>query len=156
MKLFTDFDFDRLPFPNDITDANKLEYIKAMIALAQNDKKAVFPYVIIALAVAAFVVNKYDILISVSSLTVKIIFYFGLLLLITSAVLYFSYWRKIHKCEIQLTNCIPTLNIQKAQSLWIGLWEDNKVLFKLGLLSLILGSLITVLVPVSLRIISSI
>lgn len=151
MKIFTPFNFERFPLDGDIKNEYKLEYIKAMISLAQSDKKAVFPYVVVALAIMGFMVNKYDQVIFTSSLEYKLLFYFGLILLIFYSILFFTYWRKIHKCEIRITNCIPTLNIYKAQLLWEDLWNNNKLVFKFGLLFLIVGTLITILVPLILR-----
>lgn len=153
MKLYTPFEFD--DFTNDsVTDDNqKLEYIKQMISLAQEDKKAVFPYITIALISIAFVINRFDADINNTCIIIELLFYIGIALLISSAVLYFSYWRKIHKCQIQMTSCIPNLNIEKTRNLWIRLWDDNKSLFKIGLIFMIFGCAIVFIIPMILRLV---
>lgn len=140
MQLFTEFNFDKLPDEASVESSVKLEYIKELIAFAKSDKQSVFMYFAFALAATAFVIDKFDPFVQSAGFWYLIFFYGGISLLIVAAMSYFMYWRKIHRTQMSIISCIPSLNIKKARGYWIDLWKENQSLFKLGLLLLIIGS----------------
>lgn len=152
MKLYTPFDFDNFSNTDAIENSTKLEYIKEMISLAQEDKKSVYPYVTISISSIVFTLSKFEKLLSNSKIFFEVSYYIGVIVLICASILYFSYWRKIHKCQIQMTGCLPTLNIEKTRDLWIALWEENKALFKSGLVLIIIGCFILFSISITLKI----
>lgn len=151
MKLYTEFDFDLFSNEDNIDNSIKLEYIKKMIDLAQEDKKSVLPYITIALIVSAFEIEQFDSEIIKATPLIQTSFYIGIILLILSSVLYFSYWRKIHKCQIRMISCIPKLNIEKVRNLWANLWHQNNLLFRIGLFFLTIGLVLSIGTPICLR-----
>lgn len=143
LKIYTQFDFAQFPDPKDVSNEVKLEYIKELINLAKEDKTSIYPYVIFNLGAIVFIFG--DMLEQLADLQYiwRLSIIFGLLFLGFSSMLFFWYWRKIHKCHINLVSCIPGLDILKAKDVWIGLWEENKVLFKSGLIIMILGIILS-------------
>ena len=152
MRLFPPFEFDKFSNDSVFGKKRKLEYIKQMIILAKDDKKAIFLYITIALLSIAFVLNKFDPDISNTNTYIKILFYIGIILLLLSAALNFAYWRTIHMCQMRITSCIPNLNIDKARDLWISVWKNNKLLFKAGLILMVLGFLIVFTILILIKI----
>jgi hypothetical protein len=143
MKVFTEFDFAEFPDPSSIEKETKLEYIKELINLTQEDKRSVYPYILFNIGAVVFIFG--DMLDSLVTLSMvwKLATIFGILMLIFSSVCFFWYWRKIHRCHISLVSCIPGLDIFKAKEAWVSLWVNNKVLFKLGLSAMIAGILLS-------------
>lgn len=139
MKIFSKFEFDTFSNTDDISDSTKLDYIKEMIAFSKNDKQSVFMYFAFALAVVVFAIEKLDPTIQSAGVVYKSLFYTGISFLIVSSISFFIYWRKTHEFQNKMISCIPKLNIEKVRDLWIRLWDENKVFFKLGLLLLIVG-----------------
>lgn len=140
MKLFTEFDFDKLPDEEAVESSVKLEYIKELIVFAKSDKQSVFMYFAFALAAIGFVIEKFDTSIQSAGFWHLTFFYIGILFLIMAAMSYFMYWRKIHRTQMSIISCIPSLNIKKARGYWIELWKENQALFKLGLGFLVVGN----------------
>ena len=155
ISLFTPFAFDKFTDNEKISSSTKREYLRQMLILAQDDKKAVVPYIAIAIGTIVFLTNnRFDDLLSKSNLALKLMFYAGILLLMISAVLFFTYWRKIHKCRIQITSCIPNLNIVKARDYWMDLWDKNERLFKLALIFLVTGAFLVYPIVFGLKLIA--
>jgi len=140
--LFTEFEFDKFSNQDKIDDSLKLEYIKEMIVFARNDKQAVFMYFGFAIATVVFLIDKLDTFIRKSGFDYLMTFYIGISLLMISSILFFTYWRKIHKCHMSLVSCIPHLNIEMTRDLWVKLWKDNRHYFKFGFYFLTSGLLI--------------
>jgi hypothetical protein len=135
--VYEPFDFDEPP--EYISDEVKKTYITSMIDLAKDDKTSVNVYIILSLGFLGYIFTQNAFVAFKESLFLKIILLVGCISLIISAICFFWYWRKIHKCQIHLTGCILTLNAKKAQLLWIELWNQNKVLFKTGLVLVCFG-----------------
>lgn len=154
LNLFTEFEFDEFTENSGIENSRKLDYIKEMIALAKSDKQAVLMYLAFDLATIAFLIDKVDASIRELGFTSILLFYGGITLLGSSAVFFFTYWRKIHRCHINLVSCIPNLNIIKTRDLWLQLWSENKHYFKLGLLLLSVGIVILLSVTIASKIYS--
>lgn len=150
MKIYTDFDFAEFPDSKSIDKDVKMEYIRQMINLAQEDKKSVYPYVVFNVGAIVFIISNFQKSFLSLPIILSLISIFGILLLISSSVSFFWYWRKIHKCQINLVSCIPDLNICKTKELWIDLWSKNKVLFKLGLIEMIIGIICSFLIFIDL------
>lgn len=136
-SIYSPFDFDEIPIYT--SDETKKTYITSMIDLAKDDKTSVNIYILLALGFLAYIFSQNVITVFKANLFLKIIFFTGNISTIISAICFFWYWRKIHKCQINLTGCILSLNVKKAQELWIELWERNKALFKGGLVLICLG-----------------
>lgn len=150
MKIYTDFDFAEFPDSKSIDKDVKMEYIREMINLAQEDKKSVYPYVVFNVGAIVFIISNFQKSFLSLPIILRLISILGILLFIFSSVSFFWYWRKIHKCQINLVSCIPDLNIYKTKELWIDLWSKNKVLFKLGLIEMIIGIICSCLIFIGL------
>ena len=137
LSVYEPFDFDDIPI--DIKDDTKTDYIKGLIDLAKEDKSSVYIYLILSIGFLGYVYTQGVVVIFKQSQFLKFILLIGSLSLVLSAISFFWYWRKIHKCQINLTGCLPTLNAKKAMSLWVDLWRINKILFKTGLVLIIIG-----------------
>ena len=149
--LYTEFEFESFPDSSKIKDEIKIDYIKEMIALAKSDKQATFLYFGFALAAIAFLIDTFDNLGSKAGFWYLLLFYLGITCLAISAIFFFTYWRKIHKCHMNIISCIPSLNIDKTKDLWINLWIENKKYFKNGLLLLIVGIVLLFIVIIITR-----
>ena len=143
MKVYTDFDFANFPDPSTVDKDIKLEYIKALINLAQEDKKSTYPYVLFNVGAIVFIFGNMLSSLVALALVWRFLTIIGILLLALSSILFFWYWRKIHKCHINLVSCIPGLDMVKAKDLWTNLWTENKSLFKAGLVLMILGIILS-------------
>jgi hypothetical protein len=143
MKIYTDFDFAEFPDPAIVDKDIKLEYIKALINLSQEDKKSVYPYVLFNVGAIVFIFGNMLSSLVALAFVWRLLTILGILLLALSSIYFFWYWRKIHKCHINLVSCIPGLNIVKAKDLWTNLWMENKTLFKAGLVLMILGIILS-------------
>lgn len=111
----------------------ELEYIKQMVAVAQDDIRHVFIYATAALAVAGLFVTQ----IPVSTVLalpwiLRALLVVGLGSLALASYLFFRYARAMHLNRMRMIRCIPTLHVVRVRELWAGPhsgWQRNKHLF---------------------------
>jgi hypothetical protein len=123
--VYEPFDFDDPP--EYTSDDVKKTYITSMIDLAKDDKTSVNVYIILSLGFLGYIFTQNAFVAFKESLLLKIILLVGCICLIISAICFFWYWRKIHKCQIHLTGCILTLNAKKLN--YYGLSYGIKIKF---------------------------
>jgi hypothetical protein len=123
--------------------AYELEYIKAMINVAQDDVRHVFVFATVALGFAALFVTQFPIdTVLALPATVRIVVSAGLVALAFAALSFFRYARAIHLIRMRMIRCIPTLDVVRVRELWAGSqggWRRNRHAFKRAQQSLALG-----------------
>lgn len=125
------------------SDEAKLEYLKEMIQLAQDDVRQVLLYVSGSAAVTIIVVSTLLRDISTLSTITKIFMCAGVTLIVTGSLCFFRYARRLHMTRMRMTRCIPTLNVARVRELWAGeagVWARHGRTYRLGQLLLSIGS----------------
>jgi hypothetical protein len=128
------------------SDDAKLEYLKQMITLAQDDAKIVSWY--LAGAVVANTLLLPRILptdVAHLSNWIKIPLLTGIISLALSALCLFSYMRRVHYTRMALVRCIPSLDVLRARELWggaAGVWRKYGRVHNAGTTLLIIGGVL--------------
>lgn len=121
-------------------DEYKLEYIRAMIAFAQDDVQNVTKYTVAAFAVIVLLIAQVPLERTLSlGLWIRLVLCAGLASLAASAWLFFRYSRKVHLVRVQMIKCLPSLNAQRAGELWNNVWRQHKKSFYAAYFTLGIG-----------------
>ena len=111
----------------------ELEYIKQMVAVAQDDIRHVLIYATAALGVAGLFVTQIPVSnVLALPLVLRGVVVAGLGCLTLAAYLCFKYARAMHLNRMRMVRCIPTLHVVRVRELWAGPhsgWQHNKHLF---------------------------
>jgi hypothetical protein len=129
------------PGPLDGGPQEKLEYIKGMIEVAQEDKKLNMLYITLSAGVIALVISQFD---GQSALPrwARVLTFLSILLESAGAAVLFAYIRQLHIVQMRMTRCIPSLDTRRVRELWagdFGIWEKHKMKYRLGLTSIAIG-----------------
>lgn len=124
------------PSPLDGEPEHKLEYIKAILEIAQDDIRHVHLLVTAALAISAVYVTQLPLerLLSLP-LLVRILLSAGLLAMAFSSLFYFRYIRCLHLARMGIARCLPSIDAAKARELWAGeygVWQQHKREYYIG------------------------
>jgi hypothetical protein len=128
--------------PLEGSDEFKLEYIKEMIQLAQDDARQVLLYVSGSAAVITIVLASLLRTTSTLSTVTKSFMCASVAFIALSSLCFFRYSRYIHLSRMRMIRCIPTLNIVRVRELWAGdagVWARHRKTYRLGQLLFAIG-----------------
>jgi hypothetical protein len=124
-------------------DEHKLEYIKGLISIAQEDVKHVMLYITLSLGIIVLIITQITIqAIRSLPLWVRLITFAGIILECAASYFFFLYIRNLHITQMRMTRCIVSLDAQQARELWAGdagVWQKNKWKYNFGLFFMICG-----------------
>lgn len=106
-------------------EEHKLEYIKQMIDLVNQDKRAVMLYISFIIGTFVLTISQFNTKLLEMSSGLKIICFFIAITLVTSCFFHFRYWRMLHRVSMKFIRCIPTLNTFRVRELWAGKYGVN-------------------------------
>lgn len=112
-----------------MSDDLKREYIKGLLSVIDEDKKSALLYVAFDLAVVSLTLSEK---IFQSPPKNSPIVASGLILLLISAALFFSYYRKMHLASFEMVDQILTLDTAKARQIPGEVWSKNRVGYSVG------------------------
>ncbi len=126
-------------------EEHRLEYIKGMLTLIEQDIRQVHLYITFALATSAFIATRLDDS-AVGALPswVRWMAFLGILLLVSAALCFFSYIRALHITRMKVTRCLASCNVVRTRELWAGdagVWAEDGFKYRLGQASVGLASL---------------
>lgn len=99
------------------------DYIKTLLSIVEEDKKAILLYVAFDLAVVSLTLSE-KLLQDKGGREPFIAFGLGLLLI--AAALFFSYFRKMHLATFEIANCLLTLDTARAREIPKDVWTEHK------------------------------
>ncbi len=119
-----------------MADDTSFEYIKAIISVADEDKKSVLLYVAFDLAVISLTLSE-----KIFQATGPKSAYVaaGLCLLLASAGLFFNHYRKIHLSIFRIVDELLTKNTSRAREIPTETWEKHKLGYIVGYCARLLG-----------------
>lgn len=104
-------------------DELKKEYIKAILAVVEEDKKAVLLYVVFDLAVVSLTLSEKIF----HSPDIKSPFVaLGLCLLLAAAAFFFNYFRKMHLATFSIVDCLLELRTECAKGIPKEVWAKHR------------------------------
>ena len=119
-----------------MADDPSSEYIKAIISVADEDKKSVLLYVAFDLAVVSLTLSEKIFQATGSKSTFVAT---GLCLLLVSAGFFFNHYRKIHLSIFRIVDELLTKNTSRAREIPRETWEKHKVGYIFGYCTRLLG-----------------
>jgi hypothetical protein len=125
-------------------DEHMLEYIKTMMSIAMDDIRHVALYISLAFAIVIVFITQIgvDAVVQLSAWA-RALVSFGLLFLLTSALFFFRYIRKLHIARMKMARCLPSLDVNLVREYWagkkLGVWTNHKREYMAGLTFLALG-----------------
>lgn len=99
------------------------DYIKTLLSIVEEDKKAILLYVAFDLAVVSLTLSE-KLLQDKGGREPFIALGLGFLLL--AAGLFFSYFRKMHLATFEIADCLPLLQTTKARDIPREVWKKHK------------------------------
>lgn len=131
------FDIVNTPSSLEGKDEHKLEYIKMMIEIVQNDIKVVYLYITLIIGLMAFIISQFDLVKVLIFLPVgiRIATFIGVICGSIAAICFFRYIRELHITRMKMTRCIVSLDVTRVRELWAGeagVWEQNKNKYNAG------------------------
>lgn len=105
------------------------DYIKALIDLAEEDKKSVLLYVAFDLSVVSLTLSEK---VFQGAQAHSLVVAAGLVLLLLSATLFFHYYRTRHLATFALVEQLLTLDVQAARQIPKDNWRRQKVAYRIG------------------------
>ncbi len=112
-----------------MSDDLKREYIKELLSVIDEDKKSVLLYVAFDLAVVSLTLSEK---IFQSPAKNSPIVALGLILLLISAALFFTYYRKMHLASFAMVDQILTLDTTRARQIPDEVWSKHKTGYIFG------------------------
>jgi hypothetical protein len=102
-------------------DAHKLEYITAMLELVREDIRHVMLRVTAAFAISALFVTQIPLeaIIAVPQWS-RALLVVGLLAMVLAGLFYFRYVTCLHRTQMAIVQCLPSLDTAKTHELWAG------------------------------------
>src|SRR5438046_687244 len=126
------------------SEEHRLEYIKTLVALLQDDARHVLLYVTVDFAVVLLFLSQIPIDRTLSlPLWARSVLAAGLVSMLFSALAFFMYVRRIHINRYALARCIPSVDAVRAREIVAGkagLWQTHKRRYFAGLWLLRLGT----------------
>ena len=118
------------PSPLDGEPEHRLEYIKAVLELAQEDVRHIQLLVTAALGISAVYLTQLplDKLLGLH-LWARLVLAAGLITMVASSLFYFRYIRCLHLARMGIARCLPSVDAVKARELWAGtygVWQLHK------------------------------
>lgn len=116
---------------------HRLDYVKALMALAADDMRQVTVYVTAAFALTALLLTR-----DVSDYVfdapqwVRVVLALGIASLGGASLAFFRYVRKLHLTRMALARCIPQADAVRAREIWAGragVWAVHQRAYNLGL-----------------------
>ncbi len=101
----------------------KKDYIKTLLSIVEEDKKAVLLYVAFDLAVVSLTLSE-KLLPDKGGHQPFIAFGLGLLLI--AAALFFDYFRKMHLATFEIADCLQPLDTARAREIPKDVWKKHK------------------------------
>lgn len=117
-------------------DNSKKDYIKLLLTLLEEDKKAVLLYVIFNFSLVTLSLNEKIFKNSDQNGVFSLI---GICLLIISGYLYFDYFRKLHLSAYKVAETILILDTDEAKKIKEQIWLQNKTRYTVAYVSQISG-----------------
>ena len=123
---------------NEVKDSLKEEYILQTLKVMEEDKKSVLLYVafdftVVSLTVAGNIKAIGDAKSYSAALALGFIFLAG--------VLFFHYYRKVHKASFEILENILTLNVDNTRATREAVWENKKYFYIVGYVLRVAGVL---------------
>jgi hypothetical protein len=133
-------------------DAHKLEYITAMLELVREDIRHVMLRVTAAFAISALFVTQIPLeaIIAVPQWS-RALLVVGLLAMVLAGLFYFRYVTCLHRTQMAIVQCLPSLDTAKTHELWAGeagVWKHHRVKYLLGTTWFAAGTLLLAVVLV--------
>jgi hypothetical protein len=134
------------PSPLDGADEHKLEYIKSILEIAQDDIRHIQLLVTAALGISAVYVTQLplgelrDLPVGVRSVLAV-----GLVAMAFSSLFYFRYIRCLHRTRMSIARCLPSVDALKARELWAGdygVWKQHKREYETGRALFTIGAIL--------------
>ena len=125
------------------SDGTKLEYIKEMIQLTQDDVRQVLLYVSGSAAVTVIVISSFLRSISALSTATRIFMCISVAFIVTGSLCFFRYARWLHITRMGMVRCIPSLDAARVRELWAGeagVWARHGRSYRLGQWLISIGS----------------
>jgi hypothetical protein len=117
-------------------EEHQFEYIKALIAIVQDDKKHVLLYITADFAIAAiFLTQTPAELLLMLPLWARVLMVLGIAFLGLSSVSLFRYVQHLHLTQMAVTRCLPSVDVVRARELLAGgagVWKMHGKWFGLG------------------------
>jgi len=117
-------------------EEQKKEYIKELLSVVNEDKKSVLLYVAFDFAVVSLVLSNK---IFESDPKNANIVAAGLVILLSSAALFFNYYRKMHLACFELAKQLLCLNAEKAEQIPKEVWNKHKNGYIIGYIARAVG-----------------
>ena len=131
-------------------EEHRFEYIKALIGMVQDDKKHVMLYITADFAIAAiFLTQTPTELLLMLPLWARTLIVTGIGLLGLSSLSFFKYVRHLHRNQMAVTRCLPSVDVERARELLAGragVWAVHGRWFTLG--AWLMGVGVTLLIGV--------
>lgn len=112
------------------------DYIKELLSVVNEDKKSVLLYVAFDFAVVSLILSKKIFESSPENANVVAI---GLVILLSSAALFFNYYRKMHLACFELAKQLLTLDEKRAEQIPTEVWGKHKYGYIVGYVARIVG-----------------
>jgi hypothetical protein len=125
------------------SDGTKLEYIKEMIQLAQDDVRQVLLYVSGSAAVTIIVISSLFKNISILPTVTKVFMCISVTFIVTGSLCFFRYARRLHIGRMRMIRCIPVLDAIRVRELWAGeagVWARHGRSYRIGQWLISIGS----------------
>jgi hypothetical protein len=117
------------------SDETKLEYIKEMIKLVNDDIRQVILYVSGSAVVTTFLTSSFLNRIGDLSTATKALMCISVALIAVGSFCFFRYVRYLHITRMRMVRCIPSLDVTKVRELWageFGVWARYGRSYRLG------------------------
>jgi hypothetical protein len=115
---------------------HKLEYIKMMVAMVQEDIRNVSLYVTLGLGLMAFTLSQVGLdKILALAIWARILLFFGILTAALASYCFFLYIRALHITRMKMTRCLVSLDVIRTRELWAGdagVWRQHGKKYKIG------------------------
>ena len=97
-------------------EEHKLEYIKMMISVAQEDIRNVKLYISVGLGLTVFILSQIELHVMISlPLWARVFTLLGIIMATSSSLCFFLYMRALHITQMKMTRCIVSLDVINQQ-----------------------------------------